>query len=399
MSSSNHLTSSQVDSTSDPQGSSEISCPEESLRPTSNTDTPKETATRFRATPPRPPKPPQISIPPAPDHSSEARSEPRRIDGGGSTIDSTVLLLANMPGRSDGVIDRPDSVLDAGTAGKLAVRAASVRGYAHRWARPGGTSSVRQDEYAIGLSTDRESLLIAVADGVSAGPRSHRAAHIATRGALRAIKAALDEAKFSNQNETQESKFDRFVKLDYKTMLHEQLSRDIAVLASKEINIDLKSIDNIDAELMRRLTSVMATTLIVGIISCHPDKNGKYSGVLVPVAGDSSAWKLCDENWTPLTHIKDPGSEIFESSTSAIPALTPKSLESQRITLSSGEALILMTDGLSDPLGKGENELGRQLAKDWAHPPDKWLFGQQLDFHAPGHGDDRTVVAIWPLQS
>jgi hypothetical protein len=69
---------------------------------------------------------------------------------------------------------RPDTVADGGAAFGLTVRAASVRGLFKRYI--GGP---RQDDVCLAVHEPSRSVVVAVADGVSAAVRSHLGAALA----------------------------------------------------------------------------------------------------------------------------------------------------------------------------------------------------------------------------
>ena len=65
--------------------------------------------------------------------------------------------------------------------------------------------------------------------------------------------------------------------------------------------------------------------------------------------------------------------------------------------LAPSEALILVTDGVGDPLGDGTGELGQQLATRWAYPPTIDAFLLDVNFLRRTFDDDRTAVGVWVL--
>ena len=83
---------------------------------------------------------------------------------------------------------QPDTVLDAGVVGALTIRGASVRGVGHRY-----DGTCRQDDFCLGVAgADDEYLVAVVADGVSAGPKSHIAARVAVRLGVQLLTEALE---------------------------------------------------------------------------------------------------------------------------------------------------------------------------------------------------------------
>src|ERR1700733_13714184 len=82
---------------------------------------------------------------------------------------------------------RPDTIADGGSAFDLTVRAASVRGLHKRFV--GGP---RQDDLCLGVHSASATLIVAVADGVSAAPRSDLGAALSVRYAIAAVARQLD---------------------------------------------------------------------------------------------------------------------------------------------------------------------------------------------------------------
>jgi hypothetical protein len=71
----------------------------------------------------------------------------------------------------------------------------------------------------------------------------------------------------------------------------------------------------------------------------------------------------------------------------------------RRITVAPGDALVLASDGIGDPLGDGTSDVGVFLASVWRRPPAALEFVAQVDFARKSYGDDRTAVVLWPLAS
>jgi hypothetical protein len=62
-----------------------------------------------------------------------------------------------------------------------------------------------------------------------------------------------------------------------------------------------------------------------------------------------------------------------------------------------GEVLVLMSDGVGDPLVDGAGEVGRVLSGAWRRPPRDVDFAAQVGFAKRTYDDDRTVVAVGPV--
>jgi hypothetical protein len=116
--------------------------------------------------------------------------------------------------------------------------------------------------------------------------------------------------------------------------------------------------------------------------------------------GDTSAWQLRPDRempWESLREVKNAGSTIASSATAAVPLIPRQLPPPVSARLCPGEALVLMSDGVGDPLGGGTGEVGASLASAWRLPPDPLNFAAQVGFARRTFDDDRTVVAIWAL--
>jgi hypothetical protein len=140
------------------------------------------------------------------------------------------------------------------------------------------------------------------------------------------------------------------------------------------------------------LAAELATTLVLAVVDLRPD-DGSYRVRVVRV-GDSSAWDCA--HWaggSACTRVKNDGPLLASSMTAALPTVTSFECTAHRVA--AGALLVLMTDGVGDPLGDGDGDLGRFLAEVWAEPPSVLAFGAQVDFARKSFGDDRTAVVVW----
>lgn len=94
-------------------------------------------------------------------------------------------LAAEAPWRIAADPRFPDTIVDAGQVGQLAVRVASTRGPSHRY-----YGATREDAAGV-VDIRGRFVAVAVADGVGSVPGSDRAAHIAIRVCLRHLHQHL----------------------------------------------------------------------------------------------------------------------------------------------------------------------------------------------------------------
>ena len=261
--------------------------------------------------------------------------------------------------------DPADTQVDGGAAGQVVVRAASVRGTAHRHA---GTP--RQDDYAIALAGD-EWIVVAVADGVSAGALSHQAATLACRGAAGQVRDALADGC-------------AVAELPWADVLG-AVARRIVVHGMRTLEGDVEA-----AEVAR----TMATTLVVTVLAAAPDEAGEHPGIVFAF-GDCSVFALSAGTWAALTAVKNAGADVASNATAALPYLPEVTPEAVPVSVAAGSAVFVMTDGVGDPLGDGDGDVGSFLGTVWSSPPDLLSFGAQVAFARRSFDDDRTVVGIW----
>ena len=266
---------------------------------------------------------------------------------------------------------QPDTAIDAGVVGALTIRGASVRGVGHRY-----DGTCRQDDFCLGTAgRDGEYLVAVVADGVSAGPKSHIAARVAVRLGVQLLTEALALG-------------------DPDTIIWDQLVGTIAghVLLQARKESGDQTLDAGDA------ARLMATTAAFVIVPTDADVAGERACIVLPI-GDTSVWILrADGSWEPITLVKNAGEAVASSAVFALPLLPADTLVPLGATLQPGDALFVVTDGIGDPLGSGDGDVGAALSRIWSAPPNRYEFAAQVDFGRRSHTDDRTVVGVWPDQ-
>jgi Protein phosphatase 2C len=286
---------------------------------------------------------------------------------------------------------RPDIIIDGGRIGGLVYRATSQRGFGHQ-----ESGTPRQDAYVARPTRDDRWLLGCVADGVSEGRRSHEAADLVCRNMTGVLASALDELPAEVDAETwpqvaAELPWQRAVD-EASTAVREAAT--VAVHLAYERRNDRAGLARL-AE--RPLTesearTVMSSTVTAFAVRTYPDRDGTFPAA-VSAVGDSSALLLSDGGWQPLTGIKNTDTAIASSAVQPLPGnVTVQPIARH---LRRGEALVVITDGLGDPLGAGAGVVGRFLAAMWAEPPDLLAFAGHTGFYRRTFADDRTAVVVW----
>jgi serine/threonine protein phosphatase PrpC len=129
-----------------------------------------------------------------------------------------------------------------------------------------------------------------------------------------------------------------------------------------------------------------ATTLVVALV-------GRDGTAEVIRVGDSTAFVLSDGTWSELFVDAD-GTDMRSPATAALPSVAPRP-ESTRVEIGPGDVLVLVTDGVGDPLRDGPGTVGPGLAAGLAEAPHPLALAALIDFSRQGCHDDRTLAAIW----
>lgn len=225
------------------------------------------------------------------------------------------------------------------------VRAASVRGLLHRH-----RGQPRQDTFAIQRADP--GLTVVVCDGVGSQPLSHMAAELVAKG-------------LANDYDPTEGWVPAILRVN------SELSGFAAQYGERQ----------------------MATT----VVAAHVSPGDGTLMADIAWTDDSVAWHLSPEGtWTELGHDISGAAPVHTGSVRALPAAAPRIATSQ-FEFSAG-ALFLMTDGVGVPLA-GSALVRQTLGGWWQHPVDVFTFAMQCNFASKTHIDDRTVVALWPMEA
>jgi serine/threonine protein phosphatase PrpC len=273
--------------------------------------------------------------------------------------------------------DHRDTVLDgvllqgADDRPPMVLRAASARGRAHRF-----TGRVRQDAYA--FRCDGRYVVAAVADGMSSRPLSHVAANVVSQHGCHLVAKLLETTAPDA--------------LDWAEVLR--------VLAAKVINAGRRRMQvaaqpRVVEPDREEVARELATTVLFAVVDMRPAVDGHPVHLLA--YGDTSAWVLrSGVRWEPQHPVKNQGAAVASSATDALPYLPGQPPRVVRTRLAPTDVLLLVSDGVADPLDDGTGSVGEFLAAHWRCPPEPLAFAAHVDFARRSHDDDRTAVAIWP---
>jgi serine/threonine protein phosphatase PrpC len=262
----------------------------------------------------------------------------------------------------------PDTIVDFFTAEPFEFRAVSTRGLSHRH-----LGTPRQDSFAAAVSDDW--VAFAVADGVSQGEMSHIAAETAARAAVRLAVAAAPD-------------------IDWGT-LADRVSLRIADEAVYRRVVPERHDGEEVGTFLRTVRSAMASTLVVAVVCRRPTRDGAHDGEVAVVAGDSGAYAVVDRLLVPAVGGKDADAAIAYTSVRPLPG--PSLPEVVPVSIGQGGALLLVSDGIGDPVGDAGNDLGAILGESWSTPPTADALVCEVNFLRRSYDDDRTLAGVWLL--
>jgi serine/threonine protein phosphatase PrpC len=271
---------------------------------------------------------------------------------------------------------RPDTVADGGAAFGMTVRAASVRGLAKRWS--GGP---RQDDLCIGMHAPSRTLIVAVADGVSAAARSHLGAALAVRQAVAAVARALERGA--------EVDWDEIFRHAAWALVEARRAEDAAA-GVEDAAPGVKEA----AAHVEEAARTLACTLLVAAVTAA-DQDGGAPSARVAAVGDSSALLLAAGRYVPLLGAREPVDGLAGRAVAALPRAADE-VRSTSLALFGDDVLLLATDGFTMPLADGRNDVGAVFARELRRAPSPLELARLLDFSRSTYDDDRTLVAIWP---
>ncbi|WP_440065569.1 protein phosphatase 2C domain-containing protein [Streptosporangium sp. OZ121] len=263
-------------------------------------------------------------------------------------------MLGSLPGPPSTVRESPpDSVLDGATLPGLVMRAASVRGDAHRY-----YGTPRQDSMGF-WKVDESRLLACVADGLGSKEMSHLGSAAACRAAYGNLTDFLDHADITTAAEH----------------FAENIADDLHGWADQ---------GGFPAD-------SLSTTFLAAVID-HGEETSTTRVRLIRI-GDSAAMLLHKGVW--VSCFPEDEQEIGSSATHALPGGTGR-VEVSVHTLEPGDMLLLCTDGLAKPMTQNK-EVGERLSDWWSRPEPPSLpeFFWQFSFRAKSYDDDRTAICVW----
>ncbi|MFE0702488.1 protein phosphatase 2C domain-containing protein [Streptomyces sp. NPDC058872] len=265
----------------------------------------------------------------------------------------------------------PDTVLDGASHGALTVRAASVRGDAHRY-----LGEPRQDSTAVafvGEPATGRLMVLAVADGVG----SQRLSHVGSTQACRIAVWTLALHAGEVHDALAAGREDRFAEVAEQTV--ERVATRLLHRAQKSDTDPL----------------AYSTTLRVLLVPLDPEVRAR--GLIT--VGDGGTALLRDGTWdlAPGGAARESGDGVIDTRTAALPAT--RTASARLLTTRPGDVLVLSTDGLSTPLA-GEPSMREFLGAAWSGgAPEPADFLWQFQYRVKSYDDDRTAAVLWEART
>lgn len=297
-------------------------------------------------------------------------------------------LWQNIPSDQSGEYARPDQQSQYLLCGPAHIYAASLRGRSH--AHKG---LPRDDAFAIACESGWQ--IIALADGAGSAEFSRRGAELACNTALSVVSASLDDAGASLVQLLTEELPGANEQLWQPQA--RKLAYDILARAAFEAHKAIRE----EAAQKSREMKTYATTLLLTVTRQLP--NGWL--VLSFQIGDG-AMALLAENGPVLLAKPDEGEYSGQTKFLTMAEIFDSHELMRRVRVSCVarlEALLMMTDGVSDPKFGSEEDLGNpklwlalknelETIFEAPNPADALL--DWLNFWEKGHHDDRTLAML-----
>ena len=328
-------------------------------------------------------------------------------------------LWKNIPSKQDGVYPKPDcDKLFLTCGGSMSIAAASQRGRSH--AQEG---KPRDDDFLAHWDAGTDCAILVVADGAGSAKFSRKGSQIATRTAMEKVKAALEPA--------------------FWTALHHSIKKwidDADVQARKNIQVSLykalvqaaweaktrikKEAEDHEAQFfadyMKRekfTARDYATTLILTIVK-KLDSGAWFVATFWVGDGGMGVYRANadkvivqgmpdgGEYGGQTRFLTEDSAEVWPQGDDAANKIIERRISFD--VVDSFDAVILMTDGITDPKFETDSSLNSQAKWNdlWADLAKEVPFEKRdnsvsdallrwMDFWSPGNHDDRTIIVLY----
>ncbi|MFC8142975.1 protein phosphatase 2C domain-containing protein [Streptomyces paradoxus] len=288
-------------------------------------------------------------------------------------MDRAVYEFEPKFGKSD--IFVPDTIIDGWETDHFVIRAACVRGYAHRY-----DGIPRQDQISLSAFDGSDAIVIAVADGVSESPQSSIGAALACRYATNWCRNRIESGSSSDATAWDEESWN-------------DLMRNAAWGLINYAHVNLgEAIDPLRTE------QLLGTTLTVAIVTPTVDGNADVNAIQ---AGDSDIWILRDRRYdaiTPHALMETSADHISSTAVIGLPRLA-EDMRPSHAVLCPDEVLLAGSDGFGSALGEGTGLIGDLFSSELSTVPNQLKMAHMLDFSRDLFDDDRSLIAVWRKDS
>jgi serine/threonine protein phosphatase PrpC len=259
----------------------------------------------------------------------------------------------------------PDTIADGFDLSRMSCRIYASRGPNHRF-----YGDPRQDHVGARLlvsTAECTEIVVALSDGVSAAPLAHLGSRDAVGAALRVASERATNRPDSDEGLTAGGVLDQ--------RFFDAVALDIAGRHDHP-------------------QEHLAATLIVLHIRWLPNSAGPIA--YVSRVGDSTAKLIRNGTIEDVFARSDDSASdapLTSHRTSSLP-LHPDAMEIRHLELRPGDALIAVSDGVSDPLSQSQN-FSADFITNVAQPPSVAGLVRLLDFDRRGWDDDRSLAGVW----
>lgn len=303
-------------------------------------------------------------------------------------------LWKNIPSDPNAEFWKQDYAIDFLTDAPITVLGASSRGRSHAH-----VGSFRDDDMALAWLPGSSWISLTVADGAGSAKYSREGSKIACE-----TMKAWFTAYFASENNA-------LTQLVAGQTAHAALMAELYALFG---NAALEARKAIDSQAAAKLATPrdFHTTLITALL--HPLAGGSWFVASFSIGdGAAAVISVPGENPCLLTRPDSgeyAGQTIFLTMNEAFSNPEATMGRIQTAVLPAFEALILVTDGITDPRFESESALAdpsawallwnelQQAAKPAASTQDAAIaILEWMEFHSPGHHDDRTLLLATPF--
>ena len=291
------------------------------------------------------------------ERAATARVEPRYAFGSNTAPEGGLVGTAfTQP------FGHPDSTIEFAETATWSVRAASVRGRNNR-----SRNAPRREAYALGSCTDPEGRSYhALAVGGIADANDHSLEWTSTRTTA-AVELVVEAVATSGPS------------IDWPALI-EQLKHGLRVeTASLAASAGDDTGIGIGSPVVDLPSQSRAASIVVALIAINAPST--IHGISI---GRARVWRVAADFLERL--IED--ALILDH-------IRPLTGVEFRYSLAPGEAVLVVSDGLSDLIDDGRSPAANELAYHCQGPPDPFDFAALLDLASAGARDDRTAIGFW----